>query len=322
MKAMKLLRSLCLSLLILGLLCSCAAIGFAAPAEERSVCGDTHLDLETWHEEDGTHYAFCYACRTEIPNQECVVQVTGGQTPNCTTGGTRIDSCVGGINPVSKKIDRDAHSLTGGCSYNETIKMPATHDYYINNGDGTHTVSCTCGSNGTEKHTYSNGKCVLCGAIHPGTLMDFRAGSPEVSYGWLANSATVHMDTAGAGYMKGDINGTDPYVTMNENNVLQRVQHPIANDDVVQFRVKLRLNGVDTTNARYSVYIGFAAGAAYWEAGNMVLVTTTESVIDEEGYAIVTIPLKEHAGRTVQYVRVDFMDWGKDSYTGTYALDY
>ena len=323
MKAMKLLRSLCLTLLILGLLCSCAAIGFAAPAEEKNaVCGDTHIDLETWHEEDGTHYAFCYACRTEITNQECVIETTGGQTPGCTTGGTRIESCVGGINPVSKKIDKDAHSLTGGCSYNATIKMPATHDYYINNGDGTHTVSCTCGANGAEKHTYGNGKCILCGAVHPGTLMDFRAGSPEVSYGWLANSATVNMDTAGAGYMKGDINGTDPYVDMNHDNILQRVQHPIANDDVVQFRVKLRINGVDTTNARYAVYIGFAAGAAYWEAGNMVMVTTTESVIDEEGYAIVTIPLKEHAGRTVQYVRVDFMEWGKDSYTGTYALDY
>ena len=323
---MKLLRSLCMTLLILGLLCSCAAIGFAAPAEERSaVCGDTHLDLETWHEEDGTHYAFCYACRTEITNQECVIAATGGNTPNCTTGGTRIDSCVGGINPVSKKIDKDAHSLTGGCSYSETIKVPATHDYYINNGDGTHTISCTCSSsvnNSVEKHTYHNGKCVLCGASHPGTLMDFRAGSPETSYFWAANSMTVQMDTAGAGYMKGEINGPDPYVDMNHDNILQRVQHPIAKEDVVQVRVKLSLNGVDTANSRYGVYIGFASGAAYWEAGNMIAVTTTESVIDEDGYAIVTIPLKEYAGRTVQYARVDFMEWGKDSYTGSYAIDY
>ena len=322
MKAMKLLRSLCLTLLILGLLCSCAAIGFAAPAEKAATCGDTHLDLETWHEEDGTHYAFCYACRTEITNQECVIEVTGGQTPNCTTGGTRIESCVGGINPVSKKIDKDAHSLTGGCAYNQTIKMPATHDYYVNNGDGSHTISCTCGANGVEKHSYGNGKCVLCGAVHPGTLLDFRPGSPELSYAWLANEATINIDTSGLGYMKGDINGVDPYLTMNQENIIQRVQHPIANDDVVQLRVKLQLNGVDTGNARYSVYLGFASGAAYWEPGNMVVATTKESVIDEDGYAIVTIPLKEHAGRTIQYARVDFMDWGSAVCTGNYVLDY
>ncbi len=328
MKAMKMLRSICFMLLIFALLCSCAAVGFAAEEEKGTptLCGETHIDLETWHEGDGTHYAFCYACKTEIIGQQCVIETVDEKVPQCTTDGYRTEACVGGINPVSGKIDRNAHTLNGGCDYSSTLDLPPSHEQYTNNGNGTHTISCTCdtGVNGkSEEHGYINGTCVYCNAAHPGTLLDFRAGSPETGYRWNVNSGTASVDAAGNGFLNGEINGKDPYVDMDHNNVFKRIAHPIATRDVVQLRVKLSLNGVDTTGARYGVYLGFAAGAEYWKEGGFAAVTTTDAQQSSDGYVIVTIPLKEFVGRTVQYIRVDFMEWQNEtSFTGSYSIDY
>ncbi len=324
MKAMKLLRSICAMMLIFGILC-----GFAvcSPAKAASAtCGETHLDLESWHEEDGTHYAFCYACKTEIIGQQCIIEEINRTDPGCTAGGQTTEICVGGINPISGKIDRNAHTLTGGCDYSLTTELPPSHDFYTNNGDGTHTISCTCSeavNNSVEAHSFVNGKCVFCGAPNPGKLLDFRPGSPEVDYRWLSSVGSLSIDTNGNGFLNGTVNGQDPYIDMDHNNIVKRLAYTIGKNDVVQLRVKLDLDGVDASSARYAVYLGFASGAEYWKEGGFYSISTNETKVDDDGFVIVTMPLKDHAQKTLQYVRVDFMEWQESkSFTGNFSVDY
>ena len=102
-----------------------------------------------------------------------------------------------------------ANEREGGCRKN-SVKITECTDhsefFCINNGDGTHSISCKwCATKTTEKHTYADGICP-CGAYIPPTVSNVTA---TASSPW---DGTVSIDFTLSGYMPGRQSAWNQYV--------------------------------------------------------------------------------------------------------------
>ena len=112
-------------------------------------CEDSHARVETWSLTETTHEAFCYSCLsywTETCNFAEVKRVEA----TCTADGY-VEYVCDGIQAGA----HDAYSGSGcGNTKKEVLPAGCTFGAWKDNGDGTHTATCTgCGKTKTESHT-------------------------------------------------------------------------------------------------------------------------------------------------------------------------
>ena len=146
----------------------------------------------------------------------------GGKTHNNSIGSNRkIDGVAGsscdlifadGMLVYTPKDGTEpvlASERKGGCQKN-SVKITKCTDhsefFYIDNGDGTHCLSCKwCATKTTENHTYTDGIC-YCGAYIPPTVSSVTA---TASSPW---DGTVSIDFTLSGYMPGRNSTWDQYI--------------------------------------------------------------------------------------------------------------
>ena len=247
-----------------------------------------------------------------------------------------------------------AGTLTGTCSRcsaTTTVTLPK-----LNTTDYTKTVTKapTCTTTGTDSykwktttygsfsftasseilgHSIVNGYCSTCGCKYTGTLLDFKAGSPEISYIWnvLRHCDKPAFDTAGKGFMKGNISApggevrTDIYVGMQAGSNPNNLKHKLLTaDEIFQVRFKLNLDISIPTNSRTKLYLKTDDVTDATGYSETYQVYTDSVTTDSEGYSIATMKIPSTlVGRTIETVRVDFIDLiGFVATEGSYAIDY
>ncbi len=80
-------------------------------------CAEGHKDIETWTNNDGTHFGFCYTCGESFTD-ECIMEEVERAEASETAEGYITFACVGGAS------GKDHYSVTGGCGHTETEVIP------------------------------------------------------------------------------------------------------------------------------------------------------------------------------------------------------
>lgn len=145
-----------------------------------------------------------------VSSDSDIVTVTDGKIKAITEGKATV-FCISVDNP----------DLTAECIINVDENVEShSHTYsYIDNGDGTHTKSCTAGDDTSiEKHTYQDGTCTLCGAEEPIDTIDLSSckmalSKAEYTYDGSEKEPTVTI-TNGDQILE---EGTDYTVTYSNN---------------------------------------------------------------------------------------------------------
>ena len=144
--------------------------------------------------EDGSRISTCSRCQdtqTEVlPKLEHHYELTDELAPTCTVAGSKTYVCSNCDDTYTDAVPALGHNYEGkvviaptcvkqgiikytctrpGCGSTYSEKLDPAHSFGIptDNGDGTHTLSCTvCTYTETEAHTYTDGVCA-CGALDP-----------------------------------------------------------------------------------------------------------------------------------------------------------
>ena len=210
----------------------------------------------------------------------------------------------GDLFQITLKVNDDAaygdYTISGTANLNDevisctvtsaTITVACNHSYeYTDNGDGTHTATCSaCGNTTTEPHTFTDGTCA-CSA----TEQCDHVPSDVV----IENTVASTLDKIGS---------YDEVVYCSIcNEELSRVTkdallYPFQSN-TMELASQLNLN----INTRYDI-LGFASAAAAKASGYYAVVTR----IDENGKPVETIiPASDWAGHSKQRVRIPYNDW-------------
>ena len=144
--------------------------------------------------EDGSRISTCSRCQdaqTEVlPKREHHYKLTDERAPTCTKDGSKTYVCLNCTDTYTDTVPALGHNYEGkvlivptcvkqglikytctrpGCGSTYSEKIDPAHSFGTptDNGDGTHTLSCTvCTYFETEAHTYTDGVCA-CGALDP-----------------------------------------------------------------------------------------------------------------------------------------------------------
>ena len=138
-----------------GLIFADAAATTVIAAEDIVIAATGHAYGTPADNGDGTHSKTCANCGDVLTEAHNWVSAEGDEdygyvAPTCTTAGEYYDKCsdCGAMSEAAHEIPALGHSFT-----------------YVDNGDGTHTATCTvCNENVNEGHTYVDGICA-CGAV-------------------------------------------------------------------------------------------------------------------------------------------------------------
>ena len=202
---MKKLTRMSTWLIVLALLASCFVVALAAEAD----CSEMHRRVETWAKADGTHKMFCYNCNVG-GIEECNWVEKTRVNATCTADGY-VDYVCGGSADGAK----DSYSGLGcGNTKREVLPKGCTFGNAKDNGDGTHSVTCTvCGKANTEAHktvavagkpatcteagATEGSVCTVCDAVVVASAVIPATGHTEVTIPAVAATCTTDGSTEG-----------------------------------------------------------------------------------------------------------------------------